>query len=109
MCMRTSAFLSVEVWKSSQFQQEGASCRRRPHSEILAWGTSAEEVRPSRPACWYVRVSTEEQAKDGESLHRQEALIRAEAERQGWELVAVLRDEGSAAASPPASGPDSRR
>jgi DNA invertase Pin-like site-specific DNA recombinase len=45
-------------------------------------------------AIGYVRVSTEEQAKDGESLQRQEALIRAEAERQGWELGALLRDEG---------------
>ena len=45
-------------------------------------------------AIGYVRVSTEEQAKDGESLRRQDALIRAEAERQGWELLAVLRDEG---------------
>ncbi len=45
-------------------------------------------------AIGYVRVSTEEQAKDGESLRRQETMIRAEAERQGWELLAVLRDEG---------------
>ncbi|MEI7526942.1 MAG: recombinase family protein, partial [Mariniphaga sp.] len=34
------------------------------------------------------------QVKDGESLRRQEALIREEADRQGWELLAVLRDEG---------------
>ena len=51
-------------------------------------------------AVGYVRVSTEEQAKDGESLQRQDALIRAEAERQGWELVAVLRDEGISGGKP---------
>ena len=51
-------------------------------------------------AVGYVRVSTEEQAKDGESLQRQEALIRAEAERQGWELVAMLRDEGISGGKP---------
>ena len=45
-------------------------------------------------AIGYVRVSTEEQVKDGESLRRQEALIREEVQRQGWDLVAVLRDEG---------------
>jgi DNA invertase Pin-like site-specific DNA recombinase len=51
-------------------------------------------------AVGYVRVSTEEQAKDGESLRRQEAMIRAEAERQGWELVALFRDEGISGGKP---------
>lgn len=51
-------------------------------------------------AIGYVRVSSEEQVRDGESLRRQEALIRAEAERQGWELLAVLRDEGVSGGKP---------
>lgn len=56
-------------------------------------------------AVGYVRVSTEEQAKDGESLQRQEALIRTEAQRQGWELVAVLRDEGISGGKPASKRP----
>jgi len=56
-------------------------------------------------AIGYVRVSTEEQAKDGESLQRQEAMIRAEAERQGWELLAVLRDEGISGGKPASKRP----
>ena len=56
-------------------------------------------------AIGYVRVSTEEQAKDGESLRRQEALIRAEAERQGWDLLAVLRDEGISGGKPASKRP----
>jgi len=56
-------------------------------------------------AVGYVRVSSAEQAKDGESLQRQEALIRAEAERQGWELVAVLRDEGISGGKPASKRP----
>lgn len=56
-------------------------------------------------AIGYVRVSTAEQAKDGESLRRQEALIRAEAERQGWELLAVLRDEGISGSKPASKRP----
>jgi len=56
-------------------------------------------------AIGYVRVSSAEQAADGESLHRQEAMIRAEAERQGWELLAVLRDEGISGGKPASKRP----
>jgi len=56
-------------------------------------------------AIGYVRVSTEEQAKDGESLRRQEAMIRTEAVRQGWELLAVLRDEGISGSKPASKRP----
>lgn len=41
----------------------------------------------------YLRVSTDEQARSGLGLEAQEAALRAEADRRGWELT-VLRDEG---------------
>jgi DNA invertase Pin-like site-specific DNA recombinase len=49
----------------------------------------------------YIRVSTSEQVS-GASLEAQRQAITAEAERRGWELVAVLADEG-------ASGKDLKR
>lgn len=42
----------------------------------------------------YTRVSTDEQANSGLGLASQEASIRDEAERRGWELVEVVADEG---------------
>ena len=53
-------------------------------------------------AVGYIRVSTEEQAKEGISLNNQEAKIKAYCESQDWELVRVFSDEGS-------SGKDMRR
>ncbi|MBS4103713.1 recombinase family protein [Tsukamurella paurometabola] len=41
----------------------------------------------------YVRVSTEEQADSRLGIEAQEAALRAEADRRGWELT-ILRDEG---------------
>lgn len=41
----------------------------------------------------YVRVSTDEQARSGLGLEAQEAALKAEAERRGWDLV-IFRDEG---------------
>ncbi len=38
----------------------------------------------------YIRVSTEEQASSGLGLAAQEAVLRAEAERRGWELEIVV-------------------
>jgi len=45
-------------------------------------------------AVGYVRVSTEEQAREGLSLAAQESRIRAYCEAKGWELAGVYRDEG---------------
>ena len=45
-------------------------------------------------AVGYIRVSTDEQAKDGQSLELQESRIRAYCEAKGWELLRVYRDEG---------------
>jgi len=42
----------------------------------------------------YIRVSTEEQAREGISLENQEAKIKAYCESQDWELVEVFSDEG---------------
>lgn len=44
--------------------------------------------------CAYVRVSTQEQADSGLGVQAQEAALRAEAERRGWELT-FFRDEGA--------------
>jgi DNA invertase Pin-like site-specific DNA recombinase len=45
-------------------------------------------------AIGYVRVSTEDQAREGISLDNQESKIRAYADLNGLELVNVIRDEG---------------
>lgn len=42
----------------------------------------------------YIRVSTEEQAREGAGLDAQRATIAAECERRGWTLVEVFADEG---------------
>ena len=43
----------------------------------------------------YVRCSTTEQAASGLGLEAQENVLRAEAERRGWEVVGVSREEGA--------------
>lgn len=45
-------------------------------------------------AVGYIRVSTEEQAKEGVSLDAQEARIKAFCEAKGWNLLRIYRDEG---------------
>lgn len=56
--------------------------------------------RPARPAgtplraVLYVRVSTDEQARDGHGLDAQRTALASEAERRGWDIVAVIADEG---------------
>lgn len=45
-------------------------------------------------AVGYIRVSTEEQAKEGVSLEVQESRIRSYCEAKDWELVKMYRDEG---------------
>ena len=45
-------------------------------------------------AVGYVRVSTEEQAREGLSLDAQEEKIRAYCTAKGWRLVRIYRDEG---------------
>jgi len=45
-------------------------------------------------AIGYVRVSTEEQAREGISIEAQEERIRALATAKGWSLVKVIKDAG---------------
>jgi site-specific DNA recombinase len=47
----------------------------------------------------YIRVSTAEQVKDGESLESQEARIRAWTVGAGAQVIELLRDEGKSGAS----------
>jgi DNA invertase Pin-like site-specific DNA recombinase len=49
---------------------------------------------PSTVALVYVRVSTARQANEGIGLDAQEAKTRAHAERMGWPVAEVFRDEG---------------
>lgn len=50
---------------------------------------------PSRTrAVGYIRVSTGEQAESGAGLAAQRVTITAEADRRGWDLVAVREDAG---------------
>lgn len=49
----------------------------------------------------YVRVSTDEQAREGNSLATQESRIRAWAQGMGHEIVAVTADKGVSASIPP--------
>jgi site-specific DNA recombinase len=45
-------------------------------------------------AIGYVRVSTEEQAREGVSIEAQEGRIRALATAKGWSLVSIIKDAG---------------
>jgi len=51
-------------------------------------------------ALGYIRVSTEEQAKEGVSLAAQEARLRAYCTAAGLTLVEIMRDEGVSASKP---------
>jgi hypothetical protein len=53
----------------------------------------------ARPAVGYVRVSTEEQSREGVSLAAQEARIRAFCTTQGLPLADVLVDAGQSAST----------
>jgi site-specific DNA recombinase len=47
-------------------------------------------------AIGYIRVSTDEQAKDGFSLEAQAEKVRAYATAKGWDLKGIIEDERSA-------------
>lgn len=48
-------------------------------------------------AIGYLRVSTADQADNGHGLDAQAAAITAEVERRGWDLLELVRENGSAA------------
>ena len=50
-------------------------------------------------AIGYVRVSTDEQSREGVWLDAQAARLTAYATAMGWELVGIIRDEGKSAAN----------
>lgn len=60
-------------------------------------------------AVGYVRVSTEEQARQGVSLEAQEERIRLYCQLQGLELVELIREEGVSAALPLSDRPGGAR
>ena len=60
-------------------------------------GESPGQHGGTRRAMGYVRVSTDDQAREGVSLDVQEARIRAYCDAKGWQLVSIVRDEGKSA------------
>ncbi len=60
-------------------------------------------------AVCYVRVSTEEQARDGVSLAAQEERLAAYCRMTGLEIVEVIREEGVSAGKPLATRPGGER
>ena len=52
-----------------------------------------------KSAVGYIRVSTEEQVKQGISLANQKAKIEAFATAKGWALTRIYRDEGKSGKS----------
>lgn len=71
------------------------SGRRRTRQKV-----TSRDFPATATAALYLRVSTEEQAREGVSLDAQESRLRAYAEAQGLEVVAVYRDEGVSGAKP---------
>lgn len=57
-------------------------------------------------AVCYVRVSTEEQAREGVSLEAQEEKLRAYCKMAGLEIIAMLREEGVSGSKPLATRPE---
>ena len=56
--------------------------------------SSSDQSPIKKQAIGYVRVSTDEQTREGVSLDAQESRIRAYAEAKDLDLVDVIRDEG---------------
>lgn len=53
----------------------------------------------NKVAIGYIRVSTEEQAKDGYSLQNQELVINKKCDYEGWEVKEIFHDKGISGAS----------
>lgn len=78
-----------------------ASAPRRRRRRARSVGADAAP----RAAALYVRVSTEEQVREGVSLAAQEERLRAYAALQGFADARLFRDEGVSAAKPLAERP----
>ena len=59
-----------------------------------------EQVR----AVLYARVSTDEQARSGYSIDDQKRTLLDHAEREGWQVVEVIEDDGFSGATPTRPG-----
>ena len=53
-------------------------------------------MQPSLTAVGYVRVSTDEQHASGGGISAQQAAIRAECERRGWQLLRIVGEDAGA-------------
>jgi site-specific DNA recombinase len=60
---------------------------------------NASKARVQRQSIGYVRVSTEDQAREGVSLAAQEVRIAAYGAAMGWSVSEVVRDAGESAKS----------
>jgi len=54
-------------------------------------------IRVAKTACLYLRVSTEEQAKDAYGLESQEKKCREFCQEKGWTIEELFRDAGFSA------------
>lgn len=52
------------------------------------------QPEPAKKVVGYIRVSSQEQAEDGESLERQAARIKTYCDAKGYELPEIISDEG---------------
>jgi len=59
----------------------------------------AQDTDTSTSVIGYVRVSTDEQADSGAGLAAQEAAIRSECDRRGWNLLRIATDAGASGKS----------
>jgi site-specific DNA recombinase len=51
-------------------------------------------VEKKKVAVGYIRVSTEEQAKDGYSLDNQQSVINKKCSYEEWEVKQIFHDKG---------------
>lgn len=58
-----------------------------------------QRMERKKVAVGYIRVSTEEQAKDGYSLDNQESVINKKCAYEGWEVKHIFHDKGISGAS----------
>lgn len=82
-----------------------AGSRRVARLQAQRQAAAADHAAIATKAAGYIRVSTEEQAARGHGLEAQEKAVRAFAESQGYELVAVIADPGISGATRPAERP----
>lgn len=61
----------------------------------MQWNLANTEVQKLMRVLGYLRVSTEEQGDSRAGLESQEAAIRAEVDRRGWDLVDLRSDVAS--------------